>query len=214
MYQRIEGTDWRHIWLVGDLHGCHQLLMRALRQRHFDPYQDLLLCVGDLIDRGPDSLLCLELLAKPWFRTVRGNHEQMAIDALEHGDLSLWQLNGGGWFNTLKSVERQQALEALQHCAELPYIIELHGEDGVNIIAHADYPAAEYQWQKEVDRQSVLWRRDRLNQLICGRGEKIAGADNFWFGHTPLQQPFNAQNLHYIDTGAVFGGALTLIQLQ
>ncbi len=50
MYQRIYGCDWRNIWLVGDLHGCFARLMAALRERKFDPYQDLLLSVGDLIE--------------------------------------------------------------------------------------------------------------------------------------------------------------------
>ena len=61
MYQRIYGCDWRNIWLVGDLHGCFARLMAALRERKFDPYQDLLLSVGDLIDRGPQSADCLGL---------------------------------------------------------------------------------------------------------------------------------------------------------
>ena len=43
MYQRINGSAWRNIWLVGDLHGCFARLMEALRERRFDPYQDLLL---------------------------------------------------------------------------------------------------------------------------------------------------------------------------
>lgn len=214
MYQRIDGSDWRHVWVVGDLHGCHQRLMQALRERHFDPYRDLLVCVGDLIDRGPDSLLCLELLQKPWFRAVRGNHEQMAIDALRYGDMAMWQVNGGSWFAALDKSAQQQALEALHTCAGLPYIIELRCSNGVNVIAHADYPSSEYQWEKPVDRESVLWRRDRINQLLSGKGGKIAGADHFWFGHTPLKRCFEEHNLHYIDTGAVFGGELTLVQLQ
>lgn len=44
----------------------------------------------------------------------------------------------------------------------------------------------------------------------CG----IRGADHFWFGHTPLLHRLDRENLHYIDTGAVFGGELTLVQLQ
>ena len=32
MYQRINGSDWRNIWLMGDLHGCFALLMNRLRQ--------------------------------------------------------------------------------------------------------------------------------------------------------------------------------------
>lgn len=214
MYQRIDGGQWRHIWLVGDLHGCHQRLMQALRERRFDPYQDLLVCVGDLIDRGPDSLHCLALLKKRWFKAVRGNHEQMAIDALHYGDMAMWQLNGGSWFSGLNEAEQQEALAALHSCAELPYIFELRCGTTVNVVAHADYPADEYLWEKKVDSDAVLWRRDRLNQLLAGKGQRIAGADHFWFGHTPLKQRFDAQNQHYIDTGAVFGGALTLVQVQ
>ncbi len=37
MYQRINGSDWRNIWLMGDLHGCFALLMGRLRQLRFDP---------------------------------------------------------------------------------------------------------------------------------------------------------------------------------
>ncbi|MGX2010132.1 metallophosphoesterase, partial [Enterobacter asburiae] len=74
MYQRIEGSAWRNIWLVGDLHGCFAVLMSHLRQIKFDPYQDLLISVGDLIDRGPQSAKCLALLDCRWFCAVRGNH--------------------------------------------------------------------------------------------------------------------------------------------
>ena len=42
MYQRINGRDWRNIWLMGDLHGCFALLMarlRRLRHGHLPPYR-------------------------------------------------------------------------------------------------------------------------------------------------------------------------------
>lgn len=61
------------------------LLMAKLRHCHFDPWQDLLVSVGDVIDRGPDSLRCLKLLRKSWIVAVRGNHEQMGLDALAMG---------------------------------------------------------------------------------------------------------------------------------
>ena len=66
IYQRIDGTQWRHVWVVGDIHGCFSMLMAKLRQYRFDPWQDLLVSVGDVIDRGPDSLRCLKLLRKRW----------------------------------------------------------------------------------------------------------------------------------------------------
>lgn len=206
-YQRVEATRWRHVWVVGDIHGCFSLLMAKLRLCHFDPWQDLLVSVGDVIDRGPDSLRCLKLLRKRWIIAVRGNHEQMGLDALATGEQFLWFMNGGSWF---AQAEQPAATAALETCRQLAWILELRCQNGIHVIAHADYPDDNYQWQKEVDLQRVLWDRTRL----MNKGNGIRGADHFWFGHTPLRQRVDHENLHYIDTGAVFGGELTLVQLQ
>ncbi|WP_369462313.1 protein-serine/threonine phosphatase [Citrobacter braakii] len=206
-YQRVEATCWRHVWVVGDIHGCFSLLMAKLRLCHFDPWQDLLVSVGDVIDRGPDSLRCLKLLRKRWIIAVRGNHEQMGLDALATGEQFLWFMNGGSWF---AQAEQPAATAALETCRQLPWILELRCQNGIHVIAHADYPDDNYQWQKEVNLQRVLWDRTRL----MNKGNGIRGADHFWFGHTPLRQRLDHENLHYIDTGAVFGGELTLVQLQ
>lgn len=214
MYQRIDGAGWRHIWLVGDLHGCLRQLAEALRARRFDPWQDLLVSVGDLIDRGPDSPGCLALLDKPWFRAVRGNHEEMALDALESHDGMLWLMNGGDWLNQLAQKPRQEAIERLRCCTRLPLILELHAAGKVQVVAHADYPSSHYGWQQPVDAYRTVWSRERLNHHLEGRGAAITGADGFWFGHTPLPEPRTFFNQHYIDTGAVFGNRLTLVQLQ
>lgn len=214
MYLKLDGHHWRHVWVVSDLHGCYQMLIEAIKQRRLDPYQDLLICVGDLIDRGPQSVKCLQLLNEKWFCAVRGNHEQMALDALHSQTFALWVMNGGVWFAELTGASKQQAVELLTRCDALPWIIEITCSNGVNVIAHADYPAAHYALNQPVDKQRVLWDRDRLRGLMAGEGGGITGADHFWFGHTPLNQRFDSHNLHYIDTGAVFGGALTLAQLQ
>jgi serine/threonine protein phosphatase 1 len=214
MYQRMEGSAWRNIWLVGDLHGCFGLLMSQLRQLKFDPWQDLLISVGDLIDRGPQSVDCLGLLRCRWFNAVRGNHEQMALDALAGGGMALWMMNGGDWYQSSSSERRRLADTLFVRCAELPLIIELHCGEVTHVIAHADYPANAYRWQLPVDEHQVLWRRQRLSDHLAGRHGAITGADHFWFGHTPLKRRYDSDNQHYIDTGAVFGGKLTLVQLQ
>ncbi|MEP8627679.1 protein-serine/threonine phosphatase [Enterobacter mori] len=212
MYQKIEGDRWRHVWVVSDIHGCYQWLMDALKRLHFNPYEDLLISVGDIIDRGPDCVKCLQLMDEKWFRAVRGNHEQMALDAIENNDFALWMSNGGIWFSALE--DKRKALRLLNACRDLPHIIEITCANGLNVIAHADYPAAEYVWNKPVSAQRVLWDRDRLMGFMVGKGQGIKGADHFWFGHTPLDKRYDFNNLHYIDTGAVFDGFLTLVQLQ
>ncbi len=193
VYQRIAGHQWRHIWLSGDIHGCLEQLRRKLWHCGFDPWRDLLISVGDVIDRGPQSLRCLQLLEQHWVRAVRGNHEQMAMDALADN-------------------QQKQAKTALEKCQHLPFILEVHSRTGKHVIAHADYPDDVYEWQKDVDLHQVLWSRSRLGERQKGQG--ITGADHFWFGHTPLRHRVDIGNLHYIDTSAVFGGELTLVQLQ
>ncbi|WPS00444.1 protein-serine/threonine phosphatase [Klebsiella aerogenes] len=214
MYQREDGCAWRNIWLVGDLHGCFDLLMSQLRKLKFDPGKDLLISVGDLIDRGPQSVACLGLLRCRWFRAVRGNHEQMALDARASGEMALWTMNGGDWYQTASREQKRLADLLFTRCRDLPLIIELRCQDTTHVIAHADYPASRYNWQLPVDEHQVLWSRQRLTDHLAGRHGEIDGADHFWFGHTPLKRRYDSDNQHYIDTGAVFGGELTLVQLQ
>lgn len=214
MYQHIDGHAWRHIYIVGDLHGCLQVLMARLREVHFDPWQDLLISVGDLIDRGPDSPGCLALLGKKWFRAVMGNHEAMALECLESGHTFSWSMNGGEWYYQLDHPERRAVLDDLARCVSLPLVLELQTRGKTIVVAHADYPADSYQWEQPVERQVVLWSRTRIQHNIQGKGTWISGADAFYFGHTPIQAPLHFHNQHYIDTGAVFGNTLTLVAVQ
>lgn len=46
-------------WAIGDLHGCHDAFRRLLEAIGFDPARDRLWLVGDLVNRGPESLACL-----------------------------------------------------------------------------------------------------------------------------------------------------------
>lgn len=215
IYQRINGADWRNIWVVGDLHGCHTLLMNRLDEVGFDAAKDLLISVGDLIDRGTESVECLELITMPWFRSVLGNHERMMLDAItDCGNTRLWTYNGGGWFFNLDYDKERQANALLNKVAELPLIIELESNDKRIVICHADYPDNEYAFDKPVPEEMVIWNRERVSDSWDGITSEITGADLFIFGHTPARQPLKYANQIYIDTGAVFTGNLTLFQLQ
>ncbi|WP_338556373.1 metallophosphoesterase [Erwinia sp. E_sp_B04_7] len=214
LYQYLSGENWRHIYIVGDLHGCRALLDEQLLAWHFNTDEDLLISVGDLIDRGPDSPGCLALVNQPWFRSVRGNHEEMAINALSKGLHRQWIANGGDWFYALEGVEMIEAKHAINRCRELPLILHLQLEDRIVVVAHADYPSSHYAWGAEVDEQKTVWSRSRIERLQRGTGQTITGADAFYFGHTPLKDPLDAWNQHYIDTGAVFGNRLTMVQVQ
>lgn len=75
--KEARGTDSRqsrHIF-IGDIQGCREELEELLENLRFDPTQDVLLPVGDLVNRGPDSLGTLRLLRRLDARPVLGNHE-------------------------------------------------------------------------------------------------------------------------------------------
>ncbi|MGO3055944.1 symmetrical bis(5'-nucleosyl)-tetraphosphatase [Halomonas sp. AOP43-A1-21] len=64
-------------YAIGDLHGCYAEFMALLEKLNFNPNQDTLWLVGDVINRGPGSLECLreaQALGGA-VRCVLGNHD-------------------------------------------------------------------------------------------------------------------------------------------
>jgi len=64
-------------YAVGDLQGCLDPLQELLEKLAFDPAQDQLIAVGDLVNRGPKSLETLQFCKSlgPAFKMVLGNHD-------------------------------------------------------------------------------------------------------------------------------------------
>jgi len=82
---------------VGDIQGCREELERLLEKVRFDPAADQLYPVGDLVNRGPDSLGSLRLVRALGARPVLGNH-----------DLRLLQVHAG-----LRAPGREDTLDDL-----------------------------------------------------------------------------------------------------
>lgn len=84
---------------IGDIHGCDVALDLLLETIQPQP-DDLLVILGDVIDRGPDSRRCIEqiLELRRQVRVVHlmGNHEEMMLDAMQGGEwLDHWPAYGG-----------------------------------------------------------------------------------------------------------------------
>ncbi len=84
---------------VGDIHGCSAALDALLNAVALEP-DDTLVTLGDYVDRGFDSPGVLDRLISlsRQFHVVslRGNHDQMMLDASAGGEaITGWRMNGG-----------------------------------------------------------------------------------------------------------------------
>lgn len=214
----VSGTAW----FMGDLHGCLSQLEAALARSNFRPERgDALIAVGDLIDRGPDSLACLALLEQPWFYSVLGNHEAMLLEAMA-GDRqagALWRRNGGEWADQLALGERRHLYQLLPRVRDLPLALTVRLAGGERIgVVHADPITHDWRLLDEAFceryRRDLLWQRQRITTLLLGGhiDAQIAGIDRVVMGHTPLRGHWLRRgNLCWLDTGAAYHGHLTLL---
>ena len=206
------GTDY----FVGDIHGCYEQLMEALEKITFNPDVDRLISVGDLVNRGPDSVKCLNLLKETWFHAVFGNHEDMMIKSFRH-EWSTYNYvqNGGKWFFHLPYEEQEQLV--LLADAKMTLVIEVETDIGIIGVIHANAPD---DWQKyhrlnnDEDFfddnlvEDTIWGRRRI---YGGQDGRVNGIDYVIVGHTPVVDVTVLDNIVYIDTGAVYDGSLTIL---
>src|SRR5262245_37817522 len=73
-------------YAIGDIQGCFKSLLRLLDHLSFDPHQDRRWLVGDLGNRGPDSLPTLRFLTAldASLDAVFGNHDLFLLAAAEN----------------------------------------------------------------------------------------------------------------------------------
>ena len=163
--QRHEINDEGNDYVVGDLHGCFDLLEQALYEIGFDKDVDRLFSVGDLVDRGTKNLECLRLLAEDWFHPVQGNHEDMMLKAiLDREHIDHWLLNGGDWYMRLTQGECREVeliCEIIRNT--MPYSITVETDKGDAGICHAQPPSED--WNDAIepsnrDIQVMLWGRN------------------------------------------------------
>lgn len=195
-------------YAIGDIHGRHDLLLRALDAIEDEAAAAHVIFLGDYVDRGPDSAGVLRTLMEGPRRSgdewicLRGNHEEMMVRARGRGvpvmpgeRYMLWLGNGGA--ATLDSFAGSVPDDVLSWCAFLP----LKYETAHHFFVHAGVrPGTRLSEQHAAD---LLWIRDEFLGHDGGFGKHVV------HGHTPAHEPVLGLNRTGIDTGAWFTGCLT-----
>lgn len=227
-------------FVVGDVHGYWQPLRELLDHVRFDAGRDRLICLGDLVDRGPDSEAVVRaFMNQPAFLSLFGNHEHMACEALRHPHAARqWLRLGGAWGGFITEREHR---EIADYMSRLPIAVELPLPDGRRIgMVHAEVKPG-LSWQQLRDRLGeedvwvrALYSRDRVldvELVLSGRDidtlapdrlagirrsfDGVPGIDLVLHGHniTPGCQPLQVANVLYLDTGSFLPeGLLTLYE--
>lgn len=253
-------------YAIGDIQGCGDELKRLLEVCRFDPAQDKLWLVGDLVNRGPDSLGVLRLVRSLGEAavTVLGNHDLSLLALAEGlgrshpGDTVDGVLNAPDredlltWLRSRKLIHAESGYvlvhagllpqwsvqQAVRLVAEVEAI--LHGPDYRELFAHL-YGNQPVQWDDGLsgyDRSRVIINAcTRLR--VCtpdgamefkfkGEMQNIPSGYLPWFdapnrasadttvvcGHWSALGLLLRKDIIALDTGCLWGGALTAIRLE
>ena len=155
---RIQGAidSGNKVWVIGDVHGYRRSLERLVSQLDLEE-NDILICLGDMVDRGPDSVGVVELFIdqENWY-SLLGNHEEMmVIDWSKTNGFGNYSSNG--FWSSETRLSRAKMLKVIGFVRSLPSEIVL---DRFRLV-HAGY--ADMPYSTSLDEQTDeqrLWSRD------------------------------------------------------
>lgn len=207
----LNNPNVNRILVVGDIHGQYDLLMKALKKLNFDPETELLICVGDLVNRGDGNLEAVALLDTPWFYSVRGNHDQMCIEGLSNTKMKqAHKAESGEWFYELSDKQQEKIFNKF---SELPFLLEVKYRGFKFGVVHGDIHVNDWEQFKSLFNQqdndwierlqnNIIWGRTRIEHQDSKAFTAVANVDYVFLGHTIVKKPTALKNCHYIDTGA------------
>lgn len=241
---RGSSEAYKHIYVVGDIHGMYDKLLSVMSQFTVNE-DDLLVFLGDYIDRGPDAARCVDyvknLCAAPNVVALLGNHEMMLLEAMgvygmalfeadfKKSGYDMWLDNGG--MATLKSFRKYEdmgfdRMSLIKWLVNRSYLLRL---DDNMYFSHAGFNARKE--LKDSEMNDFLWMRGDFFDVYKGE-------DKWFVGHTPVQHlrlagydsgfdaysdnaehemqaPLLKGNIAFLDTGSFMGnGCITCMEIK
>ncbi|WP_319419822.1 metallophosphoesterase family protein [Pleurocapsa sp. FMAR1] len=113
--------------VIGDVHGHYDALI-ALLDSISPTSEDKVYFLGDLIDRGPKSAQVVDFVMRNQYTCLRGNHEEMLLDVVGRGEVSIdlyqgWLYSGG--HSTVASYDSKIPQEHIDWIKSLPLYLDL-----------------------------------------------------------------------------------------
>jgi len=183
---------------IGDVHGCLDEFEKLLGKLKVS-LSDQLVSVGDLICKGPDNAGVMDLaMSLPNLRCVVGNHEARYLRYWRSGRLPSSKMHDE---ETVRQLKPRYA-EYMSYIASWPLFLRLRDA----LVIHAGLRPG-----VPVDKQG-LWDLTELRRV----GPKYRPWYEWYrngkpavFGHWVRRLPLVLEHAIGLDTGCVYGGALT-----
>ncbi|WP_261132614.1 bis(5'-nucleosyl)-tetraphosphatase PrpE [Bacillus sp. Marseille-Q3570] len=215
--------------VIGDIHGCYTELIQLIEELEYTtdtngefhhPDNRKLVFLGDLTDRGPESIKVIRLVFKLVTQGIAlyspGNHCDKLYRYFQGRDVQVRH----GLETTVaefKDLEQQEKVEISSMFKELfenaPLYLQL--DDKKLIVAHAgireDFIGQTHKRVKTFVLYGDITGEKHENGMPVRRdwAQNYQGERIIVYGHTPVPEPRQVGHTINIDTGCVFGGALT-----
>lgn len=213
--------------ILTDIHGCLKEMDQILVMVNFDKTSDTIISIGDMIDRGKDAygvyhrLQELKREMNERCVLIRGNHEQMLIDAATNPFAAHnWKVRNGGNATDDSFKLRGQSIKA--HIKFFEQLCFYYETDDF-ICAHA---GISLRGLSDTTEDIFLW--DRTIAEYGNYNGKL-----FLYGHTPMREALYQDGNGYqqilrprmiydlpkrgsicLDTGCVYGYKLTCMIIR
>lgn len=217
--------------IIGDIHGCYEELLQLIERLGYMKHETIythpdnrkLVFVGDLTDRGPESVRCMQFVidhvkhdmayyvpgnhCDKLYRLFQGRNVQI-MHGLETTVSELSKLS--------QDTKQQLKSDFIKLVEKSPYYATL--DDGKLIVTHAGIS------------ENLIGKNNKQVRTFCLYGDVTGEKDpdgfpvrrdwaqNYegdrWivYGHTPVKKPRMVNRTVNIDTGCVFGGFLTALR--
>ncbi|WP_370570223.1 metallophosphoesterase family protein [Paenibacillus sp. JCM 10914] len=222
---------------ISDIHGCYDEFNQLLDKVKYDPSTDKLILLGDYVDRGMKSKEVVEqvmaLKANYGVITLRGNHDQMMLDAIlldtpEHN--SRWLRNGArltiesytgsdflsGEMTPEKYAEgKAYIMEHYAHHLAFLDVLDFYYETESHIFVHAGLNPGVPDWKRQPE-DDFIWIREPFFLYPTGLAKTVV------FGHTPTLNLHETEHIWIspegdkigIDGACVYGKQLNCLEMS
>jgi hypothetical protein len=205
----MAGTVARTL-IVGDLHGCLDELVELLGEVGFAPGEDRLISVGDLVGKGPKGAEVVRFFREGGHEAVRGNHDDRLL--LFHHGVTKKPLGPAHRADAERmSAEDWRWLDATPLTLALP-------EHGTIVVHGGLVPGVPLSEQRACDLMNLRSiRPDGSPSKRVDDGEPWArlwpGPAVVVFGHDAIRGLQRWPHAIGLDSGCVYGGALSMLVL-